>query len=74
MTSGNYFSLVGVDVALGRGFLAEEDQVPGRNPVLRRRRFGADRNGVGRTVILNIPQLYGGGRSAAGLSWHVPRD
>ncbi|HVP46802.1 MAG TPA: ABC transporter permease [Bryobacteraceae bacterium] len=59
MASGNYFSVVGVDLAVGRGFLPEEDQVPGRNPVvvlsygLWRRRFAGDRSIVGKTVILN---------------------
>ncbi|MBZ5593651.1 MAG: ABC transporter permease [Acidobacteriia bacterium] len=59
LASGNYFSVVGVDLAVGRGFLPEEDQVPRRNPVvvlsngLWRRRFGADRGLVGKTVILN---------------------
>jgi hypothetical protein len=59
LASGNYFSVAGVDLAVGRGFVPEEDQVPGRNPVvvlsdgLWRRHFGADRGITGKTVILN---------------------
>jgi predicted permease len=59
LASGNYFSVAGVDLAVGRGFVPEEDQVHGRNPVvvlsdgLWRRHFGADRGITGKTVILN---------------------
>jgi len=59
LASGNYFSVAAVDLAVGRGFVLEEDQVPGRNPVavlsygLWRRRFGADRGIAGKTIILN---------------------
>ena len=59
LVSGDYFSLVGVAPVLGRGILPEEDAVVGRDAVvvlgqtLWRRRFGADPNVVGRTVILN---------------------
>jgi predicted permease len=57
--SGNYFGVLGVPLFLGRGFLAEEDQVPNRNPVmivgyaLWQRRFGSDPALVGRTVTVN---------------------
>jgi len=59
LASGDYFSLAGVEPLLGRGFVPEEDQVPGRNPVavlsygLWRRRFGSDRAIIGKTIILN---------------------
>src|SRR5688572_33215765 len=33
LVSGNYFSLLGVQMARGRGFVPDEDEVPGRNPV-----------------------------------------
>ena len=56
--SSNFFSLLGVRLALGRGFLEEEDQ-PGKNRVvvlsdsLWRDRFGSDRAIVGRVITLN---------------------
>ncbi|RPI12288.1 MAG: FtsX-like permease family protein, partial [Acidobacteriales bacterium] len=57
--SGNYFSVVGPPLALGRGITPQEDEVLGRNPVLVlghslwTRRFGADPAILGRQVILN---------------------
>jgi predicted permease len=54
-----YFSILGIDAAVGRTFRPEEDQVPQRNPVvilgdgLWKRRFGADRGVIGRAVQLN---------------------
>ncbi len=56
--SANLFSLLGVQPALGRGFLEEEDQ-PGREGVVVlsdafwRRQFGADPSVVGRTLRLD---------------------
>jgi putative ABC transport system permease protein len=56
--SPQFFDVLGVRPALGRAFLAEEEQ-PGRDPVviigdgLWRRRFNADRNIVGRNVRIN---------------------
>src|SRR5262245_18706439 len=57
--SDNFFSVLGVSAALGRTFTAEENSAPGREPVvvlshhLWRRRFGADPNIVGQTLLLN---------------------
>ena len=57
--SGNYFSILGVNMALGRPILPEEDQVMGRDQVvvlshnLWQRRFGADAGILGRGVVLN---------------------
>ena len=57
--TGNYFRLLGISPALGRFFLAEEDHVPGRDPVavigndLWHRRFGGDPRILGRTIRLN---------------------
>ena len=54
-----FFSMAGVPMELGRGFRAEEDSAAGKNPVivlsdgLWRRRFGADRSILGRTIVLN---------------------
>ena len=54
----NYFQALGVEPALGRTFLAEEEQ-EGRNQVvvlshgLWQRRFGSDTSLVGKTIILD---------------------
>jgi len=59
LASGNYFSVVGVTPALGRGILPEEDKVVGRDQVvvlshtLWRRRFGSDPGIIGHGVLLN---------------------
>ena len=61
--SGNYFDLLGVPAFKGRTFLAEEDQVPGRNPVavighsLWQRRFNSDPEIVGKNVNINNQAL-----------------
>jgi hypothetical protein len=58
LATGNYFSLMGAEPAVGRGFLPEED-VPGRGQVvvlsysLWRRRFGGDPGVIGRQVTMN---------------------
>ena len=57
-TSGNFFHLLGVDPALGRGYTAEED-APGRNDVvvlsydLWQQRYGGDRGIVGKKILLD---------------------
>ncbi len=57
--TGNYFSLLGLHMTLGRPILPEEDRVMGRDQVvvlshnLWQRRFGADAGIVGRGVVLN---------------------
>ena len=57
--SGNYFQVVKPRLQLGRGFLPEEGQAAGRDPVvvladrLWRRQFGADPAIVGRTIKLD---------------------
>ena len=59
VVSGNYFDVLGVRMALGRGFTREEDVSPGAAPTivisdaLWRRRFAADPRVVGRAVKLN---------------------
>jgi len=59
MVTGNYFSLLGVPMQLGRGFLPDEDRTPGTHPVvvlddtLWKRRFGSDRGIVGKSITLN---------------------
>ncbi|HEY7404459.1 MAG TPA: ABC transporter permease [Candidatus Angelobacter sp.] len=57
--SGNYFDVLGVQAELGRTFRPEEDAQPGAFPVivlnygLWERKFGGDRNVIGKTVLLN---------------------
>ena len=59
IVSGNYFSTLGVNPILGRGFLPEEDQTPGAAPVavlsygFWTRQFGADPAITSRTIDLN---------------------
>jgi predicted permease len=59
IVSGNYFTALRVPLALGRGFLPEEDKTRGTHPVivlgygLWRGRFGADPALIGKTVNLN---------------------
>ncbi|MGH9936257.1 MAG: ABC transporter permease, partial [Blastocatellia bacterium] len=59
MVSGNYFALLGVQPALGRFFLPEEDRASGAHPVvvishgLWQRRFGGAPDMIGQSVNLN---------------------
>jgi putative ABC transport system permease protein len=59
LVAGNYFSVLGAEVALGRTFAPEECQTSGASPVVVlshsfwQRRFGADASLIGKTVILN---------------------
>ncbi|HEV2834521.1 MAG TPA: ABC transporter permease [Pyrinomonadaceae bacterium] len=61
--TGNYFDVLGVHAFKGRTFLADEDAVPGRNPVvvigysLWQRRFNSDPELVGKTVTVNDQRL-----------------
>ena len=58
MVSTAFFTVLGVQPALGRGFLPEEEQ-PAKNhsvvlgDALWRRRFGADRNIIGRPILID---------------------
>src|SRR5271156_5222709 len=59
MVSGNYFQVLGVEPRLGRGFREDEDQVPGRDPVVVlgpdfwRHEFASDPSVLGKTILLN---------------------
>ena len=59
MISGNYFSVLGVNAALGRTITTNDDRVPGANPVVVLRhgfwqqRFASDPNIVGKELTLN---------------------
>lgn len=59
LVAGNFFSLLGILPALGRGFLPEEDLVPGQNPVVVlshaywQNRYGSDPDVLGQAIKLN---------------------
>ncbi|MGH9903331.1 MAG: ABC transporter permease, partial [Pyrinomonadaceae bacterium] len=59
LVTGNYFDVLRVRPALGRGFLPEEDKTPGSHPVvvlshnLWANRFASDPNVVGHAVTMN---------------------
>jgi predicted permease len=59
LVTGNYFSVLGAEAAMGRTFSPEECRTPGASPVVIlshsfwQRRFGADQGLIGKTVILN---------------------
>ena len=63
VVSGNYFDVLGVAAQKGRTFAADEDLVPGRNPVavisqsLWQRRFNSDPDVIGKTITLNDQSL-----------------
>ena len=63
IVSGNYFSTLGVQPALGRFFLPEEDETVGTHPVVVlsygfwQRRFGSDPEIIGRAINLNNHQF-----------------
>lgn len=58
MVSGNYFSLLAIQPALGRAFLPEEDTIPNANPVVVLshrfwRKLGGDSAIIGSVLTLN---------------------
>ncbi len=59
VVTGNYFELLGLQPARGRGFLPEEDRTPGTHPVVIlgfgywQRVFGGANDVLGKTVLLN---------------------
>ena len=59
IVSGNYFSVLGARMALGRAFLPEEDKTRGTHPVVVlshrfwQRRFNGDPNLINRTIKLH---------------------
>ena len=87
IVSGNYFSMLEIRPALGRGFLPDEDKTPGERPVvvishrLWRNRFGGDPSIVNRTIRLNghsftivgvAPERYTGLTRGIGIDLWVP--
>ncbi len=59
IVTGNYFDVLRVPFAVGRGFLPNEDEAPLKSPVvvigyeLWQREFGGDPRVIGRSVLLN---------------------
>ncbi len=59
LVTGNYFSVLGIRMQLGRAFLPEEDGAKNANPAvvlgdaLWRARFGADSAIIGSSIVLN---------------------
>ena len=87
LVTPNFFDVLGVTPALGRGFRAEEGTTPGRDPVavitddLWRRRFGADPSVVSHVLTLNgqpftivgvTPPGFHGSAAALRLDVFVP--
>jgi predicted permease len=74
LVSGNFFSVLGVKPALGRTFLAEEDQAPGAHPVIVLshafwvERLGSDPRVLGKTFNFNGTNFTVVGVAPAGFS------
>jgi len=87
LVTGDYFSVLGVTPALGRGFLPDEDRAPGQRPVIVlghhfwTERFHADPGILGRTIRLNgqaftvvgvAPAIFTGTQFALGMDFWAP--
>jgi predicted permease len=87
IVSGNYFRVLGVGAQLGRVIGPEDDQTPGGHPVVVlshgfwQRRFGGDRNVIGRSLLLNgqnftvigvTPPEFGGAQFGIMRDLYVP--
>jgi macrolide transport system ATP-binding/permease protein len=87
LVSGNYFSVLGVEPTLGRGFRRDEDEVPGRDavtvlgPDFWKNEFASDPAVVGRTIRLNgtdftvigvAPESFSGLHVFARPDFYVP--
>ncbi len=74
IVTGNYFATLGLNPALGRFFLLEEDRTPGAHPVtvvshrLWQRHFNADPEVIGKTIALNGQGFTVVGVAPAGFS------
>lgn len=78
LISWDYFQTLGVEMALGRPFVEEEDRTSGTHPVMIlghrawTRRFGADPGIVGETVRLNGRQYTVVGVAPAAFTGSLP--
>jgi predicted permease len=78
IVSGNYFEMLGVPPAVGRGFLPDEDRAPGQAPVIVfsepfwRSQLGADPGIVGREVTVNNRPFTVVGIAAPGFRGAMP--
>lgn len=74
--TGDYFDFLGIEPALGRGFLREEDSTEGTHPVLVlshaawQRDFGGDPGAVGRTMLVNGREMRIVGIAPEGFTGH----
>src|SRR5262245_42540666 len=77
--SANFFSILGISPAIGRDFQPEEDRA-GASPAvivshgLWQRRFGADPNLVGKTIILNDISYTVAGILPASFRFYSPAE
>jgi len=78
--SANYFKVLGIKPHLGRGFLPEEDRVPGRDPVvvisdgLWGARFNRDPAVLGRVISINSILFKVVGVAPADFNGDVPGE
>jgi len=78
MVSGNYFDVLGIKPAFGRGFLPEEDRTAGTHPVVVlnhsfwQSRFDSDPAVVGKTIVLNNRPFTVIGIAPAGFDGESP--
>ena len=74
IVSGNYFDVLAMPPAQGRGFLPEEDRTPGTHPVvvlsgeLWKRRFNSDPGLIGKTIFLSNQAFTVVGITAEGFA------
>jgi macrolide transport system ATP-binding/permease protein len=78
LVTGNYFEMLGVPPAVGRGFRPDEDRVPGQAPVIVfgdgfwRSQLGADPGIVGKAVTVNNRPFTVVGIAAPGFRGAMP--
>lgn len=78
--SGNYHAVLGVPMALGRGFTAEDDRLPGSSPIAVisdgywSRRFGRSRDVLGRTLVVGGHRVSIVGVTVPGFVGLAPGD